>query len=189
MTTTADPGRDAAARSFAWTIALSGAVGLAVSAVLTLERIRLLENPGYRPSCNISPILSCGTVMKTEQAAAFGFPNPLLGLVAFAVVLTLGAVLLSGTALHRRIWLGLHAGSVAGLVFVHWLIFQTLYRIGAVCPYCVAIWIVTILLACVTAVRVRRLPPRVAWLLPVLWYLAIALLILNRFWFYWRTLL
>jgi len=27
---------------------------------------------------------------------------------------------------------------------VHWLIFQSLYRIGALCPYCMVVWVVTI---------------------------------------------
>lgn len=27
------------------------------------------------------------------------------------------------------------------------------------------------------------------WLVPLAWYVLIALLILNRFWYYWRTLL
>ena len=29
-------------------------------------------------------------------------------------------------------------------MFVHWLIFQSLYRIGALCPYCMVVWAVTI---------------------------------------------
>ena len=31
-----------------------------------------------------------------------------------------------------------------GVVFVHWLIFQSLYVIGALCPYCMVVWAVTI---------------------------------------------
>ena len=27
---------------------------------------------------------------------------------------------------------------------MHWLIFQSLYVIGALCPYCMAVWAVTI---------------------------------------------
>ncbi|WP_208766910.1 vitamin K epoxide reductase family protein [Kitasatospora cineracea] len=45
------------------------------SNTLTLEKIRLLESPRCVPSCNINPILSHGSVMRTGQASAFGFPT------------------------------------------------------------------------------------------------------------------
>lgn len=195
-----------AGRRYGWLLLVAGAVGLAAAVTLTLEKIRLLENPGYVPSCNISPIISCGSVMRTAQASAFGFPNSLLGVAGFAVVVTIGAAVLGGARLPRWFWLGLQAGVLFGVGFVHWLIFQTLYRIGAVCPYCIAVWASVIPLFWYTTLhnlapsrRVIPLPKRwrpafaaVArhhWVVPACWYLAIALLILNRFWYYWQTLL
>ena len=41
-------------------------------------------------------MVSCGSVMKSDQAEAFGFPNPMLGLVAYAVVICVGVSLLAG---------------------------------------------------------------------------------------------
>ena len=96
------------------------------------------------PTCSINPILSCGSVMKTAQAEAFGFPNPIIGVAGFTVVLTTGAALLAGATFRRWFWLGLQAGVTFGIGFVHWLIFQSLYRIDALCPYCMVVWIVTI---------------------------------------------
>ena len=55
--------------------------GLA-SLTLTVEKIELLIDPSYVPSCSINPVLSCGSVMVTHQASVFGFPNPLIGIVA-----------------------------------------------------------------------------------------------------------
>jgi uncharacterized membrane protein len=115
---------------------VGGLIGLAASLVLTVEKIALLKSPDYIPTCSIDPILSCGSIMRTEQAEAFGFPNPLLGITGFAVVLTVGVVLLAGAELPRWFWLGLQAGATFGVVFVHWLIYQSLYVIGALCPYC-----------------------------------------------------
>ncbi|GLY83971.1 vitamin K epoxide reductase family protein [Actinoallomurus iriomotensis] len=188
----------------AWSLLLAGALGLAASAVLTLEKIRLLENPNYRPSCNINPIISCGSVMRTPQAAAFGFPNPFLGIAGFSAVIVVGAALLAGAAFRRWFWLGLQAGVLFGGVFVHWLIDQTLYHIGALCPYCMVVWTATIpLFWYVTLHNVRRgvipvpgswrpavrVVARYHWVVPLAWYVLVALLILNRFWYYWRTLL
>ena len=64
-------------------VLIAGVVGLAAALTLTVEKIEMLINPAYVPSCSINPVLSCGSVMVTPQASAFGFPNPLIGIVAF----------------------------------------------------------------------------------------------------------
>jgi hypothetical protein len=51
---------------------------------------------------------------------------------------------LAGVTLPRWVWLSLQAGAVFGLLFGHWLIFQSLYEIGALCPYCMVVWVVMI---------------------------------------------
>ncbi|RPE31900.1 vitamin K epoxide reductase family protein [Kitasatospora cineracea] len=201
-TTAPVPARSA--RPTGWLLLIAGALGLAASITLTLEKIRLLENPRYVPSCNINPILSCGSVMRTSQASAFGFPNPLIGVAAFAVVVTVGVVLLTGARLPRWFWLGLQAGTLLGLGFVSWLIDQTLYRIGAVCPYCTVVWASVIALFWYTTLhnlRIGAIPlparwrpgvealARWHWVVPAAGYLLVALLVLNRFWYFWRTLL
>jgi uncharacterized membrane protein len=76
------------------------------------------------------------------------------------VVAAVGAALLAGAAFHRWFWLGLQAGVTFGFVFVHWLIFQSLYRIGALCPYRMIVWAVTI--SIFWYVTLRNLPARLA---------------------------
>ncbi|GAA2749695.1 vitamin K epoxide reductase family protein [Kitasatospora cinereorecta] len=199
--TSATPAGPAApSRPYAWLLLIGGLLGLAASAVLTFDKIRLLQNPGYRPSCNINPIISCGSVMQTPQAEAFGFPNSLIGLAAFGAITAIGAGALAGAAYRRWFWLGLQAGSLLGVGFVVWLINQALYQIGALCPYCMVVWAVVFPLFWYTTLHNLRtgvLPTPhwlartrgLHWTAPALWYLVIALLILNRFWYYWRTLL
>ena len=82
--------------------------------------------------------------MRTDQAEVFGFPNPLLGLAAFPVLAATGAGLLAGARYRPWYWLGLQAGVTLGAVFVVWLIFQSLYRINALCLYCMVVWAVVI---------------------------------------------
>ncbi|MFJ9692096.1 vitamin K epoxide reductase family protein [Kitasatospora sp. NPDC101183] len=193
-----------ASRPYAWLLLIGGAVGLFASAVLTLDKLRLLKDPSYVPSCNINPIISCGSIMRSAQAEAFGFPNSLLGLVGFAVVIAIGAGLLSGATYRRWFWLGLQAGTVFGIGFVTWLMYQALYRINALCPYCMVVWTAMIPLFWYTTLHNlrsgvipvgRRLRPvvrelaRYHWTVPALWYAVVALLVLNRFWYYWSTLL
>ncbi|MFJ5229131.1 vitamin K epoxide reductase family protein [Kitasatospora sp. NPDC088391] len=202
-TTTADRRSPiGAGRGYSWLLLITGLLGLAASAVLTLDKIKLLKDPSYSPSCNINPIISCGSIMRTAQAEAFGFPNPLIGLAAFAALTAVGAGLLAGASYRRWFWLSLQAGTLLGLGFVAWLIDQALYEIGALCPYCMVVWAVVLTAFWSTTVhnlrtgalpapaplrRLAALPHQ--WLVPTAAYLVIALLILNRFWYYWSTLL
>ena len=76
----------------AWWVLIAGVVGLVASMALTIEKFKLLLNPSYVPSCNINPIVSCGSVMTTPQASVLGFPNPLLGIIGFTVVVVTGVL-------------------------------------------------------------------------------------------------
>ncbi|MEV0287641.1 vitamin K epoxide reductase family protein [Kribbella sp. NPDC050820] len=176
-------------RLLPWFLLVGGLIGLAASAVLTVEKIAILRDPAYVPSCSINPVLSCGSVMTKPQAEAFGFPNPLIGIAGFAVIATVGAALLAGASFRRWFWLGLQAGVTFGVGFVHWLIFQSLYRIGALCPYCMVVWAVTIpIFWYVTLHNLRR---RFAFhgVVLTVWAVLVLSLIAEQFWSYWRTLL
>jgi uncharacterized membrane protein len=182
-------------------VLIAGVVGLTAAVTLTIEKIKLLENPAYVPSCSINPVLSCGSVMVTPQAAAFGFPNPLIGIVAFSVVIVSGVLAVAKVPLPRWYWAGLAVGTTLGVVFIHWLIYQSLYTIGALCPYCMVVWAVTIPLVVVVASialapkagaagnAVARSIHQWRWSLVALWFTALILLILVRFWDYWSTLI
>ncbi|MDX8143163.1 vitamin K epoxide reductase family protein [Lentzea sp. BCCO 10_0061] len=188
-------------RLLPWVLIVGGGIGLVAAFVLTVEKIALLKNADYVPTCSINPVLSCGSIMKTEQAEVFGFPNPLLGVAGFAVVVTLGVVLAAGAALPRWCWLGLQAGVTFGVVFVHWLIYQSLYVIGALCPYCMAVWAVMIPIFWYTTLYNMEQghlpsPRRTTAVLTgyhgvvlTLWYLLIGGAVLQAFWFYWTTLI
>lgn len=190
-------GVDVRRASAVWVL-VAGALGLAAAVTLTIEKIEILIDPNYVPSCSINPVLSCGSVMITPQASAFGFPNSLIGIVAFSVVVVTGVLAIARVRLPRWYWGGLAVGTLLGAAFVHWLIFQSLYRIGALCPYCMVVWAVTItLLVVVASVALQpRLKNGVArfvyqwrWSLVTLWFTALILMILVRFWNYWSTLI
>ena len=184
----------------AWWVLIAGVIGLVASMTLTVEKIEILLNPSYVPSCNINPVVSCGSVMVTPQASILGFPNPLLGLVGFTVVIVTGVLAVAKVSLPQWYWLGLTVGVLIGSAFVHWLIFQSLYRIGALCPYCMVVWAVTIsLLVVVASIAFRPALQHQAglawvlyqwrWSIAALWFTAVFLLIMVRFWNYWSTLL
>jgi uncharacterized membrane protein len=194
-------GRD---RSLAWLLLLGGAAGFAAAFVLVVEKIALIADPDYVPSCSLNPVLSCGSIMETDQAELFGFPNPLIGVAAFAILMTTGAALLAGASLARWYWIALQVGAVLGLAFVGWLISQSLYVIGALCPYCMVVWAVVIPVffyvtlrnlaagafgaaaACSAVVRVT-----IEWHAVILLvaFGVVIILIGVEFWSYWSTLI
>lgn len=121
-----------------------GLVGAVAALVLLIEKIALLSNPDYLPSCSVDAVLSCGSIMRTAQSEVLGFPNPIIGLATFPVVAALGALVLARTPLPEWCWLALQAGATAGVAFVGWLVVQSVAVIGALCPYCMAVWAATI---------------------------------------------
>lgn len=188
-----------AGRGLAWLYVIGGLTGLAAAIALTLEKLAKLADPSYVPTCSINPIISCGSVMDSAQAEAFGFPNPLLGIAGFAVVVTAGAAMLAGFTPPRWFRLGMQAGATFGIVFIHWLIASSLYDIHALCPYCMVVWAVMIPIFWYTTLDTLRTSDRTEGVgrtltafhstVLVTWYAVIVILVLIAFWDYWRTLI
>lgn len=180
---------------------ICGLIGLFCAFTLTQDKIKLLENPNAHLGCSIDPIISCGSVISSAQGHAFGFPNPYLGLSGFAALITIGVVLLAGAQFKRWFWLAVEGGMVFAIGFIHWLLFQSLYSIKALCIYCMAVWVITIssfwyvTLYNVDSKNIRLPKGRAAktysWVrkhhldILLVWFIIIAALILNRFWYYY----
>ena len=96
-------------RPFALVMLVSGVIGWIASGILVLERLQLYRDPNHVTSCDINPWVSCGQVMSTWQSELFGFPNPLIGIVGFAVVITTAMALLSGARFGRWFCCGMGA--------------------------------------------------------------------------------
>ena len=118
----------------------AGLLGFVPSFVLAVEKYWLLINPFYSPSCTLGETLSCVPVMTSWQAEVFGFPNPYLGIAGFAVIAATGAALLGRAQMSHWYWAGLQIGVTFGTLFVGWLMYQSLFRIQALCPYCMLVW-------------------------------------------------
>jgi uncharacterized membrane protein len=184
-------------RAFALLLVITGAAGLLAAWVITLDKFKLLENPNFVPGCSLNPVVSCGSVMKSAQASVFGFPNPMLGLATYPVVMGIGLGLLAGARYKRWYWLGLQAGTLFGVGFCTWLQYQSLYSINALCLWCCLAWVATILMFWyVTSHNVRNgvIPApawvrgfldEFTWVLPALHIAIIGMLILIRWWDFW----
>ena len=186
-----------------WILLIGGTIATIASISLSVEVYQHLKNPDYVPACNLSPILSCTSVADSPQSAALGFPNYYLGIAGYAAVLTVGAMLLFGAKPNKNFWKLFLGGLTLATAFVHWLIFQSLYRIGSLCIFCMIVWAVTIPLFWFTLIHLiqtgslsvpAKLKRPVNFILNyhveilLVWLMLIIALILNRFWYYWGTL-
>ncbi|HSX29222.1 MAG TPA: vitamin K epoxide reductase family protein [Candidatus Saccharimonadales bacterium] len=187
-------------KAMPWILVICGVIALACALIIMYDKVALLKNPNFRPNCDLNPVISCGSVMESKQANAFGFPNPFLGIVGFSVVVTTGMALFAGATFKRWYWLGLQAGTIFGVCFIHWLFFQSVYRIHALCPYCMVVWVMTITLFLYVTlyniqtgtIKLKGKAQRVGYFLRrhhldilVLWLLIIAAFILKHFWYYY----
>ena len=191
-------------KKFALFLLVTAGVGLVASFILMMEKIQILKDPAVRLSCNFNPVVSCGSVITSKQAEAFGFANPIIGLISFAVIITIAMGMFAGAKYKRWFWLGLQAGTIFGALFISWLFYEAVYEIKALCPYCIVVWSMVIPIFVYTTryniiennIKVHRTWQGVAkwftenaWFIVALWYLAIFTAILLKFWYYWKTLI
>lgn len=181
------------AKPFAWLLLITSVVGWLASGDLVLEKLEKLINPTHTTICDVNPWVSCGEVMSTWQSSVFGFPNMFIGIVAFAVTITVAMAILSGATFARWFWIGLQVGVTLGFVFVVWLWSQALYAIGILCPLCMIVWSMMIPMFVWTTIRnivhgVIRAPARLArgiadwgWVIVAVGYVAVIATIFFRF--------
>ena len=126
-----------------WLI-FAGVVGWFAAFQLTLERLKVLADPTATAACDISLLVQCGKNLISWQGSVFGFPNPILGLAGWVAPIVVGMAILAGARFARWFWLLFGLGITGALVFVIWLISQSIYQLGTLCPWCMVTWAVTI---------------------------------------------
>ncbi len=123
---------------------ISGFIGFAAAFLLTLDKIAVLTNPDAQLSCNFSVLIGCSKNLASWQGAILGFPNPLIGIAAWTVVITIGFALLANATFSRWFWIALNAGYLGAISFVFFLITQSIFVLDVLCPWCMVTWAVTI---------------------------------------------
>lgn len=111
-------------------------IGLYMSMLITVDKIELLENPDTDFGCSINEVISCKSVMESDQASVFGFPNPLLGIAGYSMMLVTGVLYLMPDFLNKLYLKLFNLGTLAGALFSLWLLYQSIFEIKALCPLC-----------------------------------------------------
>jgi uncharacterized membrane protein len=118
---------------------LAGLVGLFASFELILDKFKLDANPDAVLSCSINIVLNCSTVMQTWQSELLGFPNMVIGLIAFPVIITYALASMVGVKFPRWWMIAATIGFFIDFVFSYWLFQQSVYDIQVLCPWCLLV--------------------------------------------------
>lgn len=125
-------------------LVFAGVVGWSAAFALTLDKLHALANPGAGASCDFSVLVQCTANLNSWQGSVFGFPNPLIGLGAWIAPIVVGMAILAGARFARWFWWLFWGGMLFAFCFVIWLISQSVYALGTLCPWCMVTWSVTI---------------------------------------------
>lgn len=146
-TAAADPDSDHSPRPVtppALFLIVAGLLGLWAAFQLTLDKLLVAADPDVDLSCNLSVLVGCGKNLQAWQGELFGFPNPLIGVVGWSIVIAIGAAILAGGRFARWFWILFAVGVSAAMALVIFLIGQSLFELDNLCPYCMLTWIATI---------------------------------------------
>ena len=118
-----------------WGLSLGG---LGVSIYLTIAHF----NTSVTLACPATSTVNCEKVTTSPQSYAFGIPVAVLGL-AFYLFLAVA----NSPWVWRMTWPPIRwvrTGSmVVGILFVLWLVYAELFKIGAICLWCTSVHVIT----------------------------------------------
>ncbi|KQQ19840.1 hypothetical protein ASF48_13040 [Rathayibacter sp. Leaf299] len=129
---------------FAALLVVLGITGWIAAFALTLDKFAALTDPSTGLGCDFSILVQCSANLDSPQGAVFGFPNPLIGVAAWIAPIVVGFGLLAGARFDRWFWAVFNLGFVFALGFVIWLITQSVFLLGTLCPWCMLTWAVVI---------------------------------------------
>jgi len=122
-----------------------GFFGEWAAGALTIDKITTAADPSAALDCNFSVLVQCGKNLGSWQGAAFGFPNPILGVACWAAPIVVAMALIAGARFANWFWWLFNVGHAFALGFCIWLMSQSVFDLGTLCPWCMLTWAVSIL--------------------------------------------
>lgn len=139
-----------------WLI-VAGVIGWFAAFELTLEKIAKAADSSAAAGCDFSVLVQCSANLESWQGSVFGFPNPILGLTGWVAPIVVGFALLAGARFEKWFWQLFWLGMAGAMAFVIWLIAQSVFSLGTLCPWCMVTWSVTIPTFFVVTFHVMRI--------------------------------
>ena len=129
---------------------ISSAVALFASFVLSADTLYIARHPNARLGCDISGVISCTQVAQSWQAellhlGKLSIPNAFLGIAAESVFVTMAVIGLTKMTQPRWLAFCTWLGGAAALCYSLWLSSQSVFVIGALCPWCMTLLFSTLI--------------------------------------------
>lgn len=127
------------------TIFIASLISFIVALVIVYEKVGQLLDSSHSLTCSVNSLVTCAPVMAAWQSSLLGIPNPIYGIVCFAIlcIIAFFAIFIK---LPKWVWLCTLIGVTSGFVLVVWFVIQSLFVIVAVCIYCTTIWFMMIVI-------------------------------------------
>ena len=138
-------------RMIALSIVILGLCGMGISGYLTYSYL-----VDVSIGCPFNA--NCDLVQASPYAYMWGVPVPLLGLLMYAALTLLGAVLLLTKAeWENTVRLGLYGISLAGVIFTGYLYYLEIFVIHAFCSWCIASSIVVLSIFILSLINLNKI--------------------------------
>jgi uncharacterized membrane protein len=121
-------------------LAVASVAGFFAAFRLTVDKVGTFTTPDVAPSCNVSVLVQCGKNLSSWQGSLFGFPNPILGIGGWMAMFVIAVLIISGVTFARWFWIAVNVGITLALALVIFLITESIFALGTLCPWCMATW-------------------------------------------------
>jgi uncharacterized membrane protein len=128
-------------------------VGLAISVYLTLAHY---DKSAVSLVCPQGGAVNCEKVTTSAESVIFGVPVPVFGLVFFVAMLVANLPRMWASP-RREVLLGRLAFAIAGIGMVVYLVYTELFVLSAICIWCSAVHLITLVLFAVIAIGTASL--------------------------------
>ncbi len=118
-------------------LTIAGVIGFIASFLQMVEKIELLKNPSAQLACNLNAIFSCSNILNTWQSSVFGFPNSLMCIIFFVIMITAGLIGWMDGSTSKTLRMVFMGVAVFFVGFGFWYLWQSIVIVGAICVYCI----------------------------------------------------
>jgi uncharacterized membrane protein len=138
-------------------VLVAGLAGVVFTGIQIVEKITISNQPSTVLFCDVNSVVSCTNVLNAWQSSVLGPPNSLVGAVMFSLFASGGLAGVLGSRASRSYLLTLWGLAVFFLGFASWFMYQTAFRIGALCIWCTGlVTAVVVISAALTRLNQRR---------------------------------
>lgn len=118
-------------------LTIAAFMGFMASFLQMLDKLARLADPQSHLLCNINSVFSCSKLLDVWQSSVFGFPNALMCIILFLIMLVAGFVGITAGSISKNMRLVLQGMAIFFIGFGFWYLWQSIFVIGAMCIYCV----------------------------------------------------